>query len=654
MTQLDRNIALFGTDQPIAAPRVIEAGRLTLELDDGALRRITFDGIEVLRAVAFLIRDVNWGTYQPEIANLQIQEESGAFQVEYDAVCADDSQAFRYHASITYTADDGLLFSVAGQAQGPFHTNRLGFIVLHPLAGVAGEPVDITHVDGTSARSTFPRHISPGQPIFAIRALRHQVRPGVWATCTMTGDAYEMEDQRNWTDASFKTYIRPLSEPLPYTVGPEEKVVQTIALTFEAAAASPGTAQSAGDIALSYNPATAGVMPDIGLAISPDIALASQDVIPLLRRLGPQFLVCGYDPRSGTDPLPHYRQLSEKIDAAVTLELALPAQDTPAAEASATAAALAAAGLRPQAVTVCPAPLLKSYQPDAIWPDLPPLAEYYAAARAAFPHAAIGGGMLNYFTELNRCWPASADIDYITHTTCATVHDAGDRAVMETLEALPYVIETTKAKLSMPDYRIGPSAIGMRQNPYGADVAANPDNRRVAMARQDPRHRGIFGATWTLAYTAAAARADITALTLAAPVGPFGVIHHPDWPAPYYDSTDGQELYPLFHVLAGLARAAGRPRIGISSSSPHQVDVVAWQAGDHIACWLANLTDEPVSVSLADLPGPPKSCHLLDADNFAPASTDPDHLQSSPAHAVIAGKLALQPYAVAVLRLSPA
>ena len=29
----------------------------------------------------------------------------------------------------------------------------------------------------------------------------------------MSGDSFEMEDHRNWTDASFKTYVRPLALP---------------------------------------------------------------------------------------------------------------------------------------------------------------------------------------------------------------------------------------------------------------------------------------------------------------------------------------------------------------------------------------------------------------------------------------------------------
>ena len=52
----------------------------------------------------------------------------------------------------------------------------------------------------------------------------------------------------------------------------------------------------------------------------------------------------------------------------------------------------------------------------------------------------VGGGMLSYFTELNRKRPPVDGIDYVTHTTCPIVHAADDISVMETLEALPYVV----------------------------------------------------------------------------------------------------------------------------------------------------------------------------------------------------------------------
>ncbi len=43
----------------------------------------------------------------------------------------------------------------------------------------------------------------------------------------MEGEVFEMEDQRNWTDASFKTYCRPLALPIPYRLEPSTPVRQT-------------------------------------------------------------------------------------------------------------------------------------------------------------------------------------------------------------------------------------------------------------------------------------------------------------------------------------------------------------------------------------------------------------------------------------------
>ena len=62
----------------------------------------------------------------------------------------------------------------------------------------------------------------------------------------MNGDVFEMEDQRNWSDASYKTYVRPLSLPWPYVM--EQGVVnrQSVELSIErnqGSAAEPSARQ---------------------------------------------------------------------------------------------------------------------------------------------------------------------------------------------------------------------------------------------------------------------------------------------------------------------------------------------------------------------------------------------------------------------------
>ena len=53
--------------------------------------------------------------------------------------------------------------------------------------------------------------------------------------------------------------------------------------------------------------------------------------------------------------------------------------------------------------------------------------------------------MAAYFTELNRKRPPTGALDYVTFTTCPNVHAADDVSVMETLQALPHMIRSTRA-----------------------------------------------------------------------------------------------------------------------------------------------------------------------------------------------------------------
>ena len=52
----------------------------------------------------------------------------------------------------------------------------------------------------------------------------------------MEGDAFEMEDQRNWTDASYKTYVRPLALPWGYTLAKGSRHEQSVRLSFSGTA----------------------------------------------------------------------------------------------------------------------------------------------------------------------------------------------------------------------------------------------------------------------------------------------------------------------------------------------------------------------------------------------------------------------------------
>ena len=140
--------------------------------------------------------------------------------------------------------------------------NRAGFILLHPLDGVAGASVQVTHADGSSETLTFPELISPGQPAFDIAGMSHSVH-GVGVTLTFDGEVFEMEDQRNWTDASFKTYCRPLGAPRPFIVAAGDTIHQTVQLSCTRRA--PRSA--GGDV-----PAATERMPGVDCAMEPALS----------------------------------------------------------------------------------------------------------------------------------------------------------------------------------------------------------------------------------------------------------------------------------------------------------------------------------------------------------------------------------------------
>jgi hypothetical protein len=645
-----RAIKLFGTTTTDTKGRVLRAGPLSAVLDNGQLRYIRVNDTEVLRAIAFLVRDENWGTFTPEISNLKVKQGKSGFRVTYRARCADAKRALTYNTEISGDVTDGLKFSATATPETDFLTNRTGFVVLHPLQGVAGKPVKVLHVDGRGEKSRFPKIINPVQPFYDIHALSHEIAPGNWAICRMEGDSFEMEDHRNWTDASFKTYVRPLAEPWPYTLPAGKTFDQAVSLTFTRKLPKPKGRGASKKIAVTLG-GGAGTMPRIGVGVPAEEADNALSAADALKATGLQQLICQIDCRRGdaTALCRRYKQLGDAIGAGVVLEIIITGNESPEAELARVSGQAKVAGLQPMAVAVSPAPDLKATLPGSAGPKVPPPADIYKAARAAFPGVKLGGGMFSYFTELNRKRPPVELLDYVTHTNAPIVHAADDISVMETLEALPYVIDSTRSFIGKKTpYWVGPSSIAARDNPYGAATAANPDNQRICLADRDPRHRGLFGAAWNLGYIAAFARGGVEAVTLAAATGPRGLLYRPtDTPQPYFDEVK-RGFYPLYHVIAGLAAASGKKQIATDSGAPTKVASLAYRDAAGPVVWLANLTDEPQTVQVKGFKPGPVAISLLDEGSFAAATKRQDFLGKLIKKAKkIPAAIKLRPYAVA-------
>ncbi len=647
---LTRAIKLTGTDVPEGRRRILTAGPITAMFDNGALRYIRYRGAEVLRGIAYLVRDKDWGTYGPAIENLKIRQGKDGFAISYTATTKDKTQGLRYEAKIEASAKGTVTFSVTGTPLTDFLTNRTGFTILHPLIGVVGEPVEIVHTDGKKKKGRFPKFISPGQPVFEIRSLKHQVVPGVTATVLMEGNKFEMEDHRNWMDASYKTYVCSLLDPWPYTLKKGEPFTQSITVTVQGKPAAKKAAKAGSGVSVDVG-GVKGMIPAIGVGVPMAEAAHALEKADLIAAMDANHLVCQIDGRQKgqREAAAAFRDLRERTGALSFLEIVLPAKAPTKDEVAAIAKEMRAADYKPDVIVVTQMHDLKSFQPNTPRPWGPAYEEMAAAVRKEFPDVTLGGGMLSFFTELNRKPVPAGVFDFITHTVCPIVHAADDISVMETLESLPSIIASTRHMIGKAPYLIGPSSIPCRDNPYGAAVAKNPGNGRVCLSDMDPRQRGLFAAAWNVGLLAAFAKGGLDAVALGAVTGPQGAIYRKaDYAQPGFDGAKA-EVYPTYHVIAGLASASGNRRLEAVSSASSTVAALAHRSPDGSELWLANLTPEAQTVKVSGLKGAAEIHRLSDA-NFQTITTNPDFLFGKGEAVKKPGMVELGPYGVVRIR----
>jgi D-apionolactonase len=627
----DRLVFAFGSIEPPAEPQPVAAGPVSATIVGGALRQIRFGAVELIRQIDFPIRDQDWVTLPPQVTLETLEKTDGGFRYERRFEVADGALAC---VVVFEGTADGVATAIgAATARRDFVTNRSGFTLLHPLRGVAGRPVDVTSPSGAVRRATMPDLIAPAQPIKDIAGLAFDIE-GVRLDIAFAGETFEMEDQRNWSDASFKTYCRPLVEPFAYTIAAGATVRQEIRIK---AAGRPSSRPAPKNQAVRFVPALSESTPEILLAAETGW-LPDRDGARRLIDSGLKSLLMRVTAGAAVETLAEAQPWFE-AGGVFDLEIVLD-DDAPAAPQLERVARLCGEfGVWPRHVVALPAAYLFSYQPNGVWPSGLSPQESWRAPRATFPGARVGAGVLTNFTEFNRCRPNGVDFEFVTHGSSAIVHAADDDSVMQTLETMPHTFRSVRAIAGRPAYRLGLTAIGMRSNPYGASVSANPSQLRLTMAMWDPRARGLFGAVWALGALAATLGHGVEAIALAAPFGPFGVLARRGAIArPWHDDHPEAVAYPIFHVLRALAGSG--ERLAIDGLSDGLVGVAAVAAGERRLV-IANLSRKTKPIVLAES----GRSATLDAASYAAAATEPDWLAGA-LRPTGAQPVALEPLAI--------
>ena len=214
-------------NEQIAPPTVLTLSDWSVTLRAEEIADITYGGVPVLRGLRVVVRDENWGTPIAVVTATQIESAENVLRVRLVVSHRDGNVDFSWHGLLEITTDT-LRFSFVGEAAEPFLSNRTGIVVLHPPT-LAGQMVTVTDPSGAETAVRFSQTISPHQPARNIAGMRWNTARFA-ASLSFTGDIFETEDQRNWTDASFKTYSTPLHRPFPVQISPGMPIEQSVTL----------------------------------------------------------------------------------------------------------------------------------------------------------------------------------------------------------------------------------------------------------------------------------------------------------------------------------------------------------------------------------------------------------------------------------------
>ncbi|CAH0140174.1 hypothetical protein [Microbacterium sp. Bi128] len=540
------------------------SGAWSLELRDDEFADIAYDGGIVLRSVCAVVRDRNWDTAGLVVDRVDASDIALTLHVHSEGLGADMRGIVR--AEVRGPGRLRVLTDLESASE--FATNRTGLVLLHPPA-LAGAELHVRHADGAVTHSRFPADISPHQPAFDIAGLSW-AHSGLDVDLRLAGDVFEMEDQRNWTDASYKTYSRPLALPFPYTLDAGERVVQTIDIAVTGTA-SGAPAHPVARIRLEEGPP----LPAIGVAAS-----------------------------TAPDPAPPVGAVSRDSSwpASVLVELDLATRNWRAALARA-AASGAPLDVRFVLDEADPSRIgeavhslrgLSVARVTAFWPTGPAqhlsdsgaIALLRRALDEAGLDAAVVGGARSHFTELNReHHRLPGGLDGVVFSTTPLFHSLSGAQLIEAIP-MQRLVATQGVRIAagLPVH-IGPISLRPHFNNVATTPPPTPPQDDLGegygpalIDSVDPRQSAPELAAWTVASAAALAVPGVSTLTYFEEWGLRGVI-----------ATDGSAL-PVLDAVTVLAALSGRP--GLRGQSP---DGLVWALGGR--------TDDGDTLVVANLDG---------------------------------------------------
>lgn len=583
----DPAVIRTGSAQLSPPCRQLRAGPLVATLEEGALRSIYLEEQEVLHGIYAAVRDQDWNTIPPRFCSYQVDERADAFLVSFVAEHRSAEVDFAWSGTIKGNSAGEITFTLDGQARRTFRKNRLGFCVLHPLH-MGGAPLEVETPTGTIT-GVFPVHIAPHQPFKDIIALRYScssAEPKMRLELRFSGELFEMEDQRNWTDASYKTYCTPLRLPYPVELPAGARVVQSVTLR-PLSAPTPGLVRRRPpkkQRSITVGTQGIGPLPELGFGLAQEGAFPGPAEADYLRALRPAHLWVELDMARADWEDRLVRACEHAVLLQADLDLSVVCDDAGREliplfqRLSERQIAVARLCCFSRATHVTTRAMVQQAR---------------VCQEATKVRMQLGAGSRANFAEFNRAVLPLDLVDWVTYPINPQVHAFDNFSLVETLPVQAITADNARRLAPELPLGVGPVTLKPRFNAV-ATSRVEPGELVATPACVDARQMSLFGAGWTVGSLRYLASAHVHWLTYfettgsggLLELGTAGTVQPPDH-IPYLPGA----VFPLYHVFADVAEFCQSTVLPVEISDPGVVEALALHQGRRMLLLIANLRE---------------------------------------------------------------
>ena len=581
----------------------VEHGDFTFDLARAAVRNVRYKNVQIIDLLYTAIRPWDWSTLDPDEHSEDVKVTGDVCVITIKDLFA---SALDARTEITISSDNKFTVAYVLRGLADYSVNRWGICFCLNSADWMGSNVKSQGNEYQLPAAISSQRVVDGvtQGLFPAANQMHFVAPDNRSIkVTSTGKVLEAEDQRNWTDSTYKIYSGSLSEPRPFVASAGSLWSQSV--TFEINS------------------------PSAQLSDGSKIIVKEIDSLP---SIGLQF---------NTDPL-------LPLDALNTALFLLDIDHIRINEESLTAQKIISASTNGLIVE---AALLSSHSGDNLHREIDHLNKQIPAGSRILIQregreitevddlpknqslSSFIPGTDAYLVDLHRNKYQFGES--ISYSMVPTVHSTDTETIFKTLYTQRESIQFVQEFLA-PQVLVSPITFSTRGNPetgHARDQRINFANPKMAL-----QIRTIGGAAWTLGSIFALASAGAYSGTWHELFGEFGII---------YPDGDAIKFTPTFHALAALG-AHHTHEITIATSLDNSW--VAFENREAKKIVVASLRPWAVEITANVLAGY-KTIQSLHASECDKASQIMDWWSYAETTPVSGGlPLTLEPFEIAIIR----